>query len=64
MKKRGTGKLELVNLKVTKKERLKLEENAERYTKGNLSEWLREAGTRYAPPSAIVRRRKQVTPSG
>lgn len=49
MKKKKTAKTKkptyrLVNLKVTDKERRLLEIQAQKYTRGNLSAWLRYAG--------------------
>ncbi len=42
-------KLSLLNLKVTSRQRKALESKARAHAKGNLSEWLRLAGTKYRP---------------
>lgn len=47
MKRRS--KLTLVNLKVSVTERKLLVQLARKYTKGNLSEWLRKAGKFFKP---------------
>lgn len=41
--------LEVINLKVTSRDRKRLEQNAKRYADGNLSAWLRYVGMQYTP---------------
>lgn len=49
MKKRKKPKLVLINIKVTEEARLTLVKLAKRYAHGNLSAWLRMAGSQYIP---------------
>lgn len=46
--------LHILNLKANTTERKRLELNARKFTRGNLSAWLRIAGTRYAPKNREV----------
>ena len=46
--------LELINLKVTRKERKALAALAFKYAGGNLSGWLRYAGSHYKPKKTEV----------
>lgn len=47
--KQKSSKLSLLNLKATDEERHIFEKAAKRYTKGNVSAWLRLAGRRFRP---------------
>ena len=47
-----TEALRLINLKVSEKERGALQALADKYTHGNISEWLRIAGRGYEPPAS------------
>ena len=47
-KRKNSEKLFLINFKVTEAERIKLQELADRFTRGNMSELLRQCALRYA----------------
>jgi hypothetical protein len=49
LRKESKDQPQLVNLKVTKKEKRMLQALADSYTAGNLSEWLRYAGLHFIP---------------
>lgn len=46
--------LPLLNLKVSGKDRKVLNAKAKKYAGGNLSAWLRYAGSNYVPPKNVV----------
>lgn len=52
-KKKNIG-LRIVNVKVKEGARKRLQANARKYAKGNLSAWLRHAGLRYVPKKGVV----------
>ena len=49
VKKAVTSGLSLLNLKVSKADRAALNAQAKKYAQGNLSAWLRFAGTQFKP---------------
>lgn len=53
-KKSTTKSLTLLNLKVDGKDRKKLLEMADKYANGNVSAWLRYAGSNHVPPKKAV----------
>lgn len=44
----------LVNFKIDNAEQKLLMQRAKKYAKGNLSAWLRHAGSKYVPPKNVV----------
>lgn len=46
-------KLEVINLKITKRDRKIIEALARKFAKGNLSAWLRCAGLEYIPSKPL-----------
>lgn len=52
--KKAKTKLKIMNIKVTSPKRIELRTRAKKYAKGNMSAWLRHAGTRYKPARAEI----------
>lgn len=52
--KRASNGLSLLNLKVTDKDRRKLNAQAKKYTNGNISAWLRLAGSAFKPAKRLL----------
>lgn len=53
----GNGKAEprhLINFKITGKDQALLTQRAKKFANGNLSAWLRYAGSHYVPPKKVV----------
>ncbi len=48
-KKKPTGRLKIVNLRMNDKDRAMLLKRAKQFAKGNLSAWVRHAGLKYVP---------------
>lgn len=47
-------RLTLVNFKANETEASRLQANADRYAKGNLSKWLRASGLNFVPPKKLL----------
>lgn len=52
--KKASEELSLINLKVSGKDRRKMQRLAQKFAGGNLSAWLRHAGSNYEPPENVV----------
>lgn len=52
--KKSGSKLKITNLKLGGKDRAALKDKAKKFSKGNLSAWLRHAGLKYVPKKGEV----------